>query len=205
MEKVPVGKSTNMVLFPKEKVPYSTWYLFPLVLFPIHPIVNMNHMKLIFQDLPFYCTKKVTKKHYQFCHFCHEGGTHLLVLALTLIEWKGTIWHLFQEHKPQEFRFRCYQHHRGLQTTTICTITDGCLTVNDCQTAVLKEQFSSSPGSSSQLVEAYRGGDSWQNAVTVPGRLSFLSQLLYVIMALTLSKSLVGNTDCHCFSRSSLL
>ena len=25
-----------MVLFPKEKVPYSTWYFFPLVLFPIH-------------------------------------------------------------------------------------------------------------------------------------------------------------------------
>ena len=26
-----------MVLFPKEKVPYSTWYFFPLVLFPIIP------------------------------------------------------------------------------------------------------------------------------------------------------------------------
>ena len=37
MEKVPIGKSTNMILFPKEKVPYSTWYFFPLVLFPIHP------------------------------------------------------------------------------------------------------------------------------------------------------------------------
>ena len=35
-EKVPIGKSTNMVLFPKEKVPYSIWYFFPLVLFPIH-------------------------------------------------------------------------------------------------------------------------------------------------------------------------
>ena len=38
MEKVPIGKSTNMVLFPKEKVPYSTLYFFPLVLFPIHPL-----------------------------------------------------------------------------------------------------------------------------------------------------------------------
>ena len=27
-KKVPIGKSTNMVLFPKEKVPYSTWYFF---------------------------------------------------------------------------------------------------------------------------------------------------------------------------------
>ena len=36
-EKVPIGKSTNMVLFSKEKEPYSTWYFFPLVLFPIHP------------------------------------------------------------------------------------------------------------------------------------------------------------------------
>ena len=32
-----MGKSTNMVLFPKEKVPYSTWYFFPLVLFPSIP------------------------------------------------------------------------------------------------------------------------------------------------------------------------
>ena len=30
-------KSTNMVLFLKEKVPYTTWYLFPLVIFLIHP------------------------------------------------------------------------------------------------------------------------------------------------------------------------
>ena len=35
-EKVPTGKSTNMVHFPKEKVPYSTWYFFPPLLFPIH-------------------------------------------------------------------------------------------------------------------------------------------------------------------------
>ena len=40
MEKVPIGKSTNMVLFPKEKVPYSTWYFFPLVLIPIHRVVQ---------------------------------------------------------------------------------------------------------------------------------------------------------------------
>ena len=25
-----------MILFPKEKVSYSTWYFFPLLLFPIH-------------------------------------------------------------------------------------------------------------------------------------------------------------------------
>ena len=36
-EKVPIGKSTNMVLFPKEKVPYSTWYFFSLVLFSYTP------------------------------------------------------------------------------------------------------------------------------------------------------------------------
>ena len=35
-KKVPVGNSTNIVLFSKEKVPYFTWYLFSLVLFPIH-------------------------------------------------------------------------------------------------------------------------------------------------------------------------
>ena len=35
-KKVTMGKSTNMVLFPKEKVRYSTWYFFSLVLFPIH-------------------------------------------------------------------------------------------------------------------------------------------------------------------------
>ena len=44
MEKVPIGKSTNMVLFPKEKVLYSTWYFFPLVLFPIHPLASLQAM-----------------------------------------------------------------------------------------------------------------------------------------------------------------
>ena len=45
----------------------------------------MNQMEHMFQDLPFYCTKKVPKKHNQFFHLCHGGGTHFLVLAQTLI------------------------------------------------------------------------------------------------------------------------
>ena len=48
-------------------------------------IVRMNHMEQIFQDLPFYCTKKVRKNHNNFLHFCHGPGTHFLVLAQTLI------------------------------------------------------------------------------------------------------------------------
>ena len=48
-------------------------------------IVHMNHMEHMFQDLTFYCTKKVTKNHNHFFHFCHGGGTHFLVLAQTLI------------------------------------------------------------------------------------------------------------------------
>ena len=48
-------------------------------------IVHMNRMEPIFQDLPFYCTKKVPKIHNKFCHFRHGGGTHFLVLALTLM------------------------------------------------------------------------------------------------------------------------
>ena len=48
-------------------------------------IAHMNHMEHMFQDLPFYCTNKVPKNHNQFFHFCHGGGTHLLVLAQTLI------------------------------------------------------------------------------------------------------------------------
>ena len=46
-EKVPIGKSTNMVLFPKERVPYSTWYFFPLVLFPVHQIVYPKDQQLV--------------------------------------------------------------------------------------------------------------------------------------------------------------
>ena len=49
------------------------------------PIVVMNHLEPMVQDLPFYCTKKVPKIHNQFFHFCHGGGTHFLVLAQTLI------------------------------------------------------------------------------------------------------------------------
>ena len=52
-------------------------------------IVHMNHMKHIFQDLPFYCTNKVPKNHNQLFHFCHGGGTHFLVLAQTLIHQNG--------------------------------------------------------------------------------------------------------------------
>ena len=48
-------------------------------------IVHMNHMEHMFQDLSFYCTKKVPKKHNKFFHFRHEVGTHFLVLAHTLI------------------------------------------------------------------------------------------------------------------------
>ena len=39
----------------------------------------------MFKDLLFYCTKKVPKNHNKFYHFRHEGGTHFLVLAQTLI------------------------------------------------------------------------------------------------------------------------
>ena len=38
-KKVPTGKSTNMVLFPKEKVPYSTWYFFLTGTFSYKPAV----------------------------------------------------------------------------------------------------------------------------------------------------------------------
>ena len=48
-------------------------------------IVHMNHMKHMFQDLPFYCTKKVPKNNNHFFHFRHGGGTHFRVLAQTLI------------------------------------------------------------------------------------------------------------------------
>ena len=34
-------------------------------------IVHMNHMEHMFQDLPFYCTKKVPKNHNNFFHFRH--------------------------------------------------------------------------------------------------------------------------------------
>ena len=46
-----------------------------------YTIVHMNHMEHMFQDLPFYCTKKVPKYHNHFFHFCHGGGTHFLLLA----------------------------------------------------------------------------------------------------------------------------
>ena len=49
----------------------------------------MNHMEYMFQDLPFYCTKKVPKNHNHFFHFRHGGGTHFLVLAQTLIYFTG--------------------------------------------------------------------------------------------------------------------
>ena len=49
------------------------------------PLVYMDHTELIFQDLFLYCTKKVAENHNKFFHFRHEGETHFLVLAQTLI------------------------------------------------------------------------------------------------------------------------
>ena len=49
------------------------------------PIVHMNHMQAIFQDLSFHFTKLVPKDHNKLVHFCHRGGTNFLVLAHTLI------------------------------------------------------------------------------------------------------------------------
>ena len=42
------------------------------------PIVHVDHMEPIFQDLPIDFTKKVQQNHSQFCHFCHGGGIHFL-------------------------------------------------------------------------------------------------------------------------------
>ena len=57
-------------------------------------IVNMNQSEHMFQDLPFYCTKKVPKNHNQYCHFCHGGETHFLVLAQTLI-YRMHLWEVY--------------------------------------------------------------------------------------------------------------
>ena len=48
----------------------------------------MNHMEHTFQDLPF-LHRESPKKHNQFCHFRHRGGTHFLVLAQTLMSTKN--------------------------------------------------------------------------------------------------------------------
>ena len=48
-------------------------------------IAHMNHMEHMFQDLSFYCTKKVPKNHNHFFQLRHGGGTNFLVLAHTLI------------------------------------------------------------------------------------------------------------------------
>ena len=48
-------------------------------------IVHMNHMKRLFQNLSFYCTKKVPKNRNNFFYFRHGVGTHFLVLVQTLI------------------------------------------------------------------------------------------------------------------------
>ena len=53
------------------------------------PIVYMDHMALIFQDLLLYCTKKVAENHNQFFQFRHGGETHFLVIARTLISWEA--------------------------------------------------------------------------------------------------------------------
>ena len=50
------------------------------------PIVHMNHMKPIFHDLPFYCTKKVHKnKIICFTFVIGDPPTHFLVFDQTLI------------------------------------------------------------------------------------------------------------------------
>ena len=49
------------------------------------PTVHKNHLEPVFQDIPFYCTKKVPKNQNQFCNFCHGDEIHFLVLAQTLI------------------------------------------------------------------------------------------------------------------------
>ena len=49
------------------------------------PIVYMDRTEPIFQDLLWYCTKKVQKNLNKFFHFRHGDETHLLVLAKTLI------------------------------------------------------------------------------------------------------------------------
>ena len=48
------------------------------------PIVHMNDMKPIFQDLPFCYNKKVQKPN-KICHFCQGGGTKFLGLDPTFI------------------------------------------------------------------------------------------------------------------------
>ena len=48
-------------------------------------IVHMNHTEHMFEDLPFYCTKKFPKTTIIFFQFSHWGGTHFLVFAQTLI------------------------------------------------------------------------------------------------------------------------
>ena len=55
------------------------------------PIVHIDHMELLIQDLLLYCTKKVPENHNNFFHFCHGGETHFLVLARTLIYGLGTM------------------------------------------------------------------------------------------------------------------
>ena len=57
------------------------------------PIVVMNRMETMFQDLPFCCTNKVLKDHNLLFHFRHMGGTTFLVLAQTLMYWS-----LFRSH-----------------------------------------------------------------------------------------------------------
>ena len=41
------------------------------------PIVHMNHMESMFQDLPFYCTKKVPKIHNNFFSLSSQGWNSL--------------------------------------------------------------------------------------------------------------------------------
>ena len=56
------------------------------------PMVFVNHMEPIFQDLLLYCTKKVPENHNHFFHFRHGGETHFQVLAQTLN---------YRKHRPR--------------------------------------------------------------------------------------------------------
>ena len=67
-----------------------------------------NAIYYIFQDLILYCTKKVPRNPNQFCHFCHGGGTHFLVLAPTLILVKfGCMLQLWADMTNKKLRVAC--------------------------------------------------------------------------------------------------
>ena len=69
----------------KRKINFETLFSPSFDMIHSSPMVYINHMELMFQDLLIYCTKKVPKNLNHFFHFRHEGETHFLVLAQTLI------------------------------------------------------------------------------------------------------------------------